>query len=163
MNLHLNANSRVTHETESSNCPVRLPASNQNNEPDAPFGPDHTPYDAIGGDARVRELVDAFDSALESDKRASAARATYPEDLAGPRQRLYEFLCGWLGGPQLYVQKYGHPRLRMRHARFVIGERERDQWLLCMGQAMDQLGIDGPLRTFLDARFSHVADFMRNS
>ena len=68
----------------------------------------------------------------------------------------------WLGGPDLYVQKHGHPRLRMRHAPFPIGEAERDQWLACMAAAMDHLGIEGDIRAFLDARFAHVADFLRN-
>ena len=77
--------------------------------------------------------------------------------LAGPRQPV-----GWLGGPQHYVQKHGHPRLRMRHAPFPIGDAERDQWLECMTLAMDELGLEGELRAFLDARFTQVADFMRN-
>ena len=86
----------------------------------------------------------------------------HPEDLTESRQKLFEFLCGWLGGPQLYVQKHGHPRLRMRHMAFAIGEPERDQWLGCMAFAMDELEVEGELRAFLDAPFAHVAAFMRN-
>ena len=89
-------------------------------------------------------------------------REMHPEDLTESRQKLFEFLCGWLGGPQLYMERRGHPKLRMRHAPFSIGASERDQWLACMAHAMDQLEIDGDLRAFLDARFAHVADFMRN-
>ena len=134
---------------------VQLESSN-------PFGPDNVPYDAIGGEERVRALVETFYDALSSDAAFAEARATYPDDLTESRSKLFMFLCGWLGGPQLYIEQYGHPRLRGRHAPFAIGETERDQWLTCMGAAMDSLDIDGDLRAFLDARFAHVADFMRN-
>jgi hemoglobin len=126
------------------------------------FGPDHTPYQAIGGDERVRELVDRFYDVMAADERFAVILALHPADLAESRQKLYEFLSGWLGGPSLYMQRRGHPRLRMRHAPFPIGERERDQWLDCMAAAMDAMAIDGDLRVFLDQRFAHVADFMRN-
>ena len=146
-----------------SNQPNERPLPQTVDSPKGPFGPGNTPYDAIGGERRVRALVDAFYEKMDTDDRYAAARAVYPDDLAGPRERLYEFLCGWLGGPQLYVQKYGHPRLRLRHAGFSIGERERNHWIACMAAAMDQLGVRGDLREFLDERFAHVADFMRNS
>lgn len=127
-----------------------------------PFGPDNTPYDAIGGDAAVRALVDTFYDHMDNDPAFATIRGLHPGDLSESRNKLYEFLCGWLGGPQLYTEKHGHPRLRARHAPFAIGETERDQWLACMTRAMDDRGIDGDLRAFLDQRFRHVADFMRN-
>lgn len=126
------------------------------------FGPDNTPYDAIGGDQRVRELVDAFYVHMDRDPEFVTVRNLHPADLSESRDKLYEFLSGWLGGPHLYTQKRGHPRLRMRHAPFPIGETERDQWLQCMGRAMDDCGVEGELRSFLDSRFAHVANFMRN-
>lgn len=126
------------------------------------FGPDHTPYDALGGDERVRALVDAFYDHLDRDERFKPARDQYPADLTEPREKLYEFLSGWLGGPQLYMEKRGHPRLRARHMPFTIGQAERDAWLACMNQAMDDCDITGEVREFLEARFAHVADFMRN-
>jgi hemoglobin len=138
------------------------PNNNDNKAQTFSFGPDNTPYDAIGGDQQVRALVDAFYDHLDNDDRFKSARAVYPEDLAEPRDKLYEFLSGWLGGPQLYIQKRGHPRLRARHMPFSIGEAERDAWLACMNQAMDDRHITGELREFLEARFTHVADFMRN-
>lgn len=138
------------------------PNDNNNNAQSFSFGPDNTPYDAMGGDEQVRALVDAFYDHLDHDERFKAARAVYPEDLTEPRQKLYEFLSGWLGGPQLYIQKRGHPRLRARHMPFSIGEAERDAWLACMNQAMDDRDITGELREFLEARFAHVAEFMRN-
>ncbi|TVQ53846.1 MAG: hypothetical protein EA377_07250 [Phycisphaerales bacterium] len=127
-----------------------------------PFGPDNTPYEAIGGDAEVRALVDTFYDHMDQDPQFKIIRELHPDDLDESRDKLYEFLCGWLGGPQHYIQKRGHPRLRMRHAPFPIGERERDQWLECMGRAMDDRGIEGDLRSFLNQRFAQVADFMRN-
>lgn len=128
----------------------------------SPFGPEHTPYDAIGGDARVRALVDAFYDVMDEDDAYRVIRDLHPDDLGESRDKLYEFLSGWMGGPNLYIAKRGHPRLRMRHMPFAIGERERDQWLACMSHAMDALDVTGDLRSFLDGRFAHVADFMRN-
>lgn len=129
---------------------------------DPAFGADRTPFQAIGGDERVRELVDRFYDSMAEDERFAVIVAMHPPDLTESRQKLYEFLSGWLGGPSLYMERRGHPRLRMRHAPFPIGERERDQWLDCMAAAMDAMAIDGDLRIFLDQRFAHVADFMRN-
>ena len=126
------------------------------------FGPDNTPYNAIGGDARVRALVDAFYDAMDADPAYDEIRRLHQPDLTEARQKLYEFLSGWLGGPALYIEKYGHPRLRGRHMPFPIGNRERDQWSACMQHAMNACAVEGELRRHLDVRFAHVADFMRN-
>ena len=126
------------------------------------FDAEHTPYVAIGGEPRVRALADAFYDHMDRDEAYAVIRALHPEDLGESREKFFEFLSGWLGGPQLYLERRGHPRLRMRHAPFPIGESERDQWLGCMAAALDDLDVDGDLRAFLDARFAHVADFMRN-
>ena len=72
------------------------------------------------------------------------------------------FLSGWSGGPQLYIEKFGHPRLRMRHMPFAIGAVERDQWLWCMNKAVDESGLDPRVVELLKSRFGEVADFMRN-
>lgn len=127
-----------------------------------PFGPSRTPFDAIGGDAAVRGLVDHFYDLMDRTPEFAQIRSLHKPDLSEARQKLYEFLSGWLGGPPLYEQKHGHPRLRGRHTPFVIGDPQRDQWIACMSRAMDDRRISGDLRTFLDARFRHVADFMRN-
>lgn len=142
--------------------PLQPSSGDTANNPPAAFGPDHTPYDAIGGDAAVRALVDTFYDAMDADPAFAGIRALHPDDLASSREKLYEFLTGWLGGPPLYVNKHGHPRLRARHAPFPISEAERDQWLACMKRALDARAVTGDLRAFLDARFAHVADFMRN-
>ena len=126
------------------------------------FGPDRTPYKALGGDAAVRALVDHFYDLMDRTPEFAGIRALHKPDLAHARQKLYEFLSGWLGGSPLYEQKHGHPRLRARHLPFAIGDAQRDQWLACMRRAMDDRAITGDLHTFLDARFQHVADFMRN-
>ena len=119
-------------------------------------------YERIGGDAAVRALVDRFYDVMDSDPSAKPLRAMHAKSLRVSRDKLYQFLSGWIGGPPLYAEKYGHPRLRARHAPFPIGEGERDQWVSCMGRALDALGVEGELRTFLDARFLHVATFMIN-
>jgi len=126
------------------------------------FDAEHTPFAAIGGEDRVRALVDAFYDRMDRDPRFAAIRALHKPDLSEARRKLFMFLCGWLGGPPLYVERYGHPRLRARHAPFSIGETERDLWLTCMSEAMDSQAIAGDLRAFLEARFRHVATFMMN-
>jgi hemoglobin len=121
-----------------------------------------TPYARLGGDQAVRALVDAFYDHMDEDGVYPELRALHAKSLANARRRLYMFLSGWLGGPALYIEKYGHPRLRARHLPFSIGALERDQWLACMARALDDQAVAGELRAMLDAQFAHVADFMRN-
>lgn len=127
-----------------------------------PFNAQRTPFDALGGDAAARALVASFYDAMDRDARFAHIRSLHQPTLDDARQKLYEFLSGWLGGPELYVNKYGHPRLRGRHMPFPIGESERDQWLACMKIALDANAVAGDIRAFLDQRFAHVANFMRN-
>ncbi|MDG2424252.1 MAG: group II truncated hemoglobin [Phycisphaerales bacterium] len=129
---------------------------------DSQFNASRTPWVAIGGEEAVRELADAFYDAMDQNPDYAGIRALHQPDLSSARDKFFQFLSGWLGGPQLYIQQHGHPRLRMRHAPFPIGESERDQWLSCMAEAMDKCAVEGDLRSFLDARFAQVADFMRN-
>ncbi len=121
-----------------------------------------TPYEQLGGDAAVRRLVDVFYDHMDRDAEYELIRALHPDALTGSREKLYLFLSGWLGGPPLYIQRHGHPRLRARHLPFSIGVEERDQWLSCMTRALDDEGVTGELRALLDAQFAKVADFMRN-
>ena len=90
-------------------------------------------------------------------------RDMHPADLQGSRDKLYMFLSGWLGGPDLFVEKFGHPRLRARHSPFAIGTRERDQWVACMVLAMENVGIEEAIREKLLQNFFNTADFMRNT
>ncbi|WP_255990541.1 group II truncated hemoglobin [Chitinolyticbacter albus] len=121
-----------------------------------------TPYELLGGEAVLRQLVDRFYDIMATDPRAAGIQAMHAADTTLIRQKLFEFLSGWLGGPQLFIEKYGHPRLRARHMPFAIGEAERDQWLLCMFQAMAEVPMEAALRAHLEEAFTRTADFMRN-
>ena len=121
-----------------------------------------TPFEGLGGDDRVRVLVDRFYDLMDLEPSYAELRASHGSTLDDARQKLFWFLCGWLGGPDHYVQRFGHPRLRMRHMPFSIGITERDQWLACMDQAMSETGVDAELRTRLNASFYKTADWMRN-
>lgn len=123
---------------------------------------DQTPYDMLGGEAGVRQLVERFYDAMESEPQASHIRAMHAKSLRASREKLFLFLSGWLGGPDLYVQKYGHPMLRRRHLPFAIGRQERDQWMHCMRKALDGMPIDEQLQTRLEQAFLATADHMRN-
>lgn len=131
-------------------------------EPPSGAEPVDTPYTLIGGEARVHALVERFYDLMALEPAYAALRATHGSTLDDARQKLFWFLCGWLGGPDHYQNRLGHPRLRARHLPFSIGIKERDQWVGCMDQAMGEVGVPEPLRTRLRASFLHTADFMRN-
>ena len=124
--------------------------------------PAPTPYDLLGGERAVRALVDRFYDLMDLEPRFAALRAIHPQSLEGSRDKLYWFLSGWLGGPDLYQQRHGHPRLRMRHFPYSIGIAERDAWLECMRQAMRELKVEPRLRERLQQAFEGTADWMRN-
>ena len=121
-----------------------------------------SPYERLGGEQAVRKLVDRFYDLMDSLPEAGQIRALHPEDLTGSRDKLFKFLSGWLGGPQLYVAEYGHPRLRARHLPFPIGDAERDAWLRCMEQALAETEMDELLRSHLLQSLRNTADHMRN-
>lgn len=121
-----------------------------------------TAYELIGGEEGVRELVDRFYDLMDQHEEARELRAMHAKSLKVSREKLFLFLSGWMGGPDLYVQQYGHPRLRRRHMPFSIGEAERDQWMLCMNQAMEEMGLEDKLRLALGEALWKTADFMRN-
>jgi len=121
-----------------------------------------TPYLALGGEPGVRALVDRFYDLMDLEPAYAGIRALHPGVLDGSRDKLYWFLCGWLGGPDHYVQRHGHPRLRARHLPYRIGIAERDQWMACMVQAMHEQRIDGTLAQRLAESFFGTADWMRN-
>lgn len=124
-----------------------------------------TPYEKLGGEVVVREIARRFYDAMDRDEPALAR--LHPLDKQGrvhpeSRENFALFLLFWLGGPHHYLEQRGHPRLRMRHAPFPIDEAMRDAWLRAMKTALDEVGVHGEVRDFLDARFAHVADFLRN-
>ena len=122
----------------------------------------NTPFDAMGGEPGVRALTERFYDLMELEPAYAALRATHGPDLDQARQRLFWFLCGWLGGPQHYIERFGHPRLRARHMPFPIGIRERDQWVACMDQAMRDTHVPAALQDRLHESFFQTADWMRN-
>lgn len=124
--------------------------------------PTPTPYELLGGDAGIRRLVDRFYDLMDSSPEAVNVRALHATSLKSSREKLYLFMSGWTGGPQLYVEKYGHPRMRMRHFPFAIGTRERDEWLWCMDRALDEHGMPDDLKSYLRLRLHQLADHMRN-
>lgn len=121
-----------------------------------------THYRRIGGEQKVRALVTRFYQLMDELPEAYGIRKLHAEDLQSANDKLFKFLSGWMGGPQLFVNEYGHPMLRRRHLPFAIGASERDQWLLCMDQALSEVVEDAALRQELSAAFYKVADHMRN-
>jgi hemoglobin len=125
--------------------------------------PAATPFDRMGGEPGVRAVVDRFYDLMDLEPGYAALRAVHPADLSNARDKLYWFLCGWLGGPNHYVERFGHPMLRARHMPYRIGIAERDQWLACMMSAMQELQVDAGLAERLAESFFGTADWMVNS
>lgn len=121
-----------------------------------------TPFEWMGGEARVRQLVDRFYDLMDLEPGYAELRMVHGSQLDDARQKLFWFLCGWLGGPQHFVERFGHPRLKQRHMPFKVGVIERDQWLACMGQAMAEVGVPEGLQAKLKPAFVQTADWMRN-
>jgi hemoglobin len=124
-----------------------------------------SPYDALGGRAAVERLAARFYEVMERDEPALAAvHRQAPEGGIDPavKERFALFLVGWLGGPQEYMEQHGHPRLRLRHGRVPVNEALRDAWLRSMARAMNDCGVSGHVRAFLDQRFAEVANFLIN-
>ena len=119
-------------------------------------------YKLMGGEIALRRLVDSFYDLMDEDPDYIGIRKLHPEELYSSRDKLFMFLSGWTGGPSLYVEKYGEPRLRSRHLPFSIGIDERDQWLSCMNRAMEKTGLEMQLRKNMALAFEQTADFMRN-
>ena len=121
-----------------------------------------TLFEKLGGEEGIRRLVDAFYDRMAQDTAYAGIRALHPPHLAGSRDKLFWFLCGWSGGPQHFANRFGHPRLRARHLPFAIGEAERDQWLDCMKAALDGCGTAEAPRQALWPALAGLADWMRN-
>lgn len=122
----------------------------------------NTAYDLMGGEPTVRAIVNRFYELMDTLPETYGIRKMHAADLAGSKEKLFMFLTGWLGGPQLYVEKFGHPHLRARHLPFAIGGSERDQWMLCMRTALQENIADAALRESLTKSLADLADFMRN-
>lgn len=120
------------------------------------------PYEALGGATAVKAIVEDFYAYMDREPEMQTIRHLHPSDLSQSCEKLTLFLSGFLGGPPLYFERHGHPRLRMRHSRFPIGEAERDQWLQCMAWSLERHVTDAGLRRWLMHRLHQTADFMRN-
>ncbi len=121
-----------------------------------------TLYELTGNETVLRSLIDRFYDIMDSAPEAAEIRAFHAKSLTQSREKLFMFLSGWSGGPALYQQKYGPPRLRQRHMPFSIGQTERDQWLWCMNRALDESRVHPVVVEQLKSRFAEIADFMRN-
>lgn len=122
-----------------------------------------TPYEMLGGDQAIRDLADAFYEAMDSLPEAAKIRAMHGESLVDIKQKLYEYLSGWLGGPGLYVERYGTICLTEPHAPYAIGEQESDQWMKCMEQALEKIEASEEVKQLLLPAFTQLANFMQNT
>ena len=122
-----------------------------------------TAYALMGGEAALRMLVARFYRLMDELPEAYAIRKLHPRDLGSSEEKLFMFLSGWLGGPNLYIERHGHPRLRARHLPFPIASAERDQWLLCMRLAMEECVADAALRERIFSAMADLANHMRNT
>ncbi|MBI1889015.1 MAG: group II truncated hemoglobin [Burkholderiales bacterium] len=120
-------------------------------------------FELVGGAEKLRELVDRFYDLMDLEVEFAGIRALHPPSLDSSRDKLYWFLSGWMGGPSLYIERFGHPRLRARHLPFTIASSERDQWLRCMALAMQDMQMDEILQERLMQAFYQTADWMRNT
>jgi hemoglobin len=127
----------------------------------APIDPNSV-FAVLGGELGIRALVDRFYDVMDIDQDLKVLRDVHGASLTSARDKLYWYLCGYFGGPQHYIERFGHPRLRARHLPYSIGIKERDQWLLCMARAMQDLGYPEERSNRLLEIFFGVADWMRN-
>lgn len=121
-----------------------------------------TPYQLLGGETAVLNLVERFYFYMDTLPEASGIRAMHAQDLSGASGKLFKFLSGWLGGPDLFIQEYGHPRLRQRHFPFAIDADARDQWMLCMNKALNEITMDANFRENLRQALQQLATHMIN-
>lgn len=121
-----------------------------------------TPYELIGGEAAILSLVERFYFFMDSLPEASGIRVMHAADLSAAHDKLFKFLSGWLGGPDLFIQEYGHPRLRQRHIAFAIDDVARNQWMLCMNKALNEITMDANFRENLSQTLQQLATHMIN-
>jgi hemoglobin len=122
-----------------------------------------TPYNVLGGEAGIKRLVNRFYELMDELPEAYGVRQIHPASLEGSGQSLFEFLSGWFGGPPLYMEKKGHPRLRMRHAPYAVSQVMRDEWMHCMTQAITEQVADVDFQAWLIGTFAQMADHMINT
>jgi len=121
-----------------------------------------TPYILIGGEKGVKALVTAFYDEMETNIHLTELLAVHQLPLDGVRQKFFEYLSGWMGGPPLFEQKYGHPRLRQRHLHVDVTRKQAELWMLCMNNALDKSVENEELKQGLLQSFSQLAKHMIN-
>ena len=121
-----------------------------------------SPYEMIGGEQAIRQIVDRFYDIMDTAPEAARIRAMHASDLSPMRERLFEFLSGWLGGPPLYFQRPDHKCIVSAHRPYAIGVEERDEWMMCMRRALEDCGVPNELRELLDRPFLRMAEAFRN-
>ena len=119
-------------------------------------------YELLGGEDGVRALANRFYDEMDRRPEVATLRALHPADLSTTRERFFWFLSGWLGGPQLFMERVGHPRLRARHFPFAVDEAARDAWLLCMRAALVPAALEADVLEKLDAALAQLANHMIN-
>lgn len=119
-------------------------------------------YEAIGGEETIRQLVTRFYDLMDTLPAAKPTRAIHGPSLESSREKLFEYLTGWLGGPPLYTTKYGHPRLRARHLHAPIGPEEIVGWLVCFETALEETVPDAALRDAILPQVRQLAVHMGN-
>ncbi len=119
-------------------------------------------FNSIGGEESVHQLVNAFYDIMDTTPSVSALRAIHSEDLTQARHRFYLFMVGWLGGPPLFEQQFGHPRLRQRHLPFKVDQSMVSQWLYCMNKALENTVENPKHRELIYQRLSQLAYHMIN-
>ena len=125
---------------------------------------DRSIYELCGGESGIRRLADDFYGFMETLPEAKHVRDMHPMNLARSIEKFGDFLVGWTGGPPVYIEKYGHPRLRRRHFPFPVDSRARDQWLVCMQHALAaHPHISADVATALFEAFARMANHLRNT
>lgn len=150
-------------------APVSIPDHEPNalpepptTEPRPPAAAVPSPFERLGGEAALHTLVDRFYDVMEQDPEYAALRAMHAADLAPMREKLYDFLSGWLGGPPRYFARPDRACIVSAHGPFAIGPRERDEWLGCMHKALAALPLEAQFRRALEAALARTADALRN-
>ncbi len=122
-----------------------------------------TPYELLGGEVGIRQLANVFYDVMDELPQASSIRAMHGAHLEEIKQKLFEYLSGWLGGPHLYHQKYQTVCLTKPHKPYAIGPAERDQWLMCMKETLRRIKAGPEVCEMLENPFFGIADAIRNT
>jgi hemoglobin len=122
-----------------------------------------TPYSLMGGEPAILSLVDRFYFYMDTLPEASEVRSLHQTDLSSAKSKLFKFLSGWLGGPDLFAQEYGHPRLKQRHFPFKVTEQGSKEWMLCMNKALYEVAMPDELRKNIKQALQDLATHMINT